>query len=419
VAKRGESKLNSSYSLGRWLRSEADAVPLALVLLSSPQLPLTTLRELQQAGFYTYLPDPETLLFDEKSATRGLSDRMRRVLEAAVAVQRSGRREALEEKMRDVLGELRAALEMADYNVSNMYSVVSTFVSTMASMIVVTLALIGGGAVPVAVGLALLGALVSSLAGLAAYPLEFSVPTPPWKSYLPLLLALPVYLALLSHLGAPLPLTTSLAAASALPAALHVYYVRREVGEVLRAREMVRAAARAVGNPFHTLVREGFIREPEDLLRPASGLVSAARLALHQVLLHGGYELLERLDDYYSRIVEFILRLRSKTRIFMLYAVLEAVVVSAIYAFTIAVKPLFAAGGAALAQAGLSLAGVEELEQSIDLVLSSAALALSVATSSAREGKPTLFTIYLPLLAPLLALAYTITLALAPSLIGL
>ena len=401
----------------RWLRSEADAVPLALVLLSSPQLPLTTLRELQQAGFYTYLPDPETLLFDEKSATRGLSDRMKRVLEAAIAVQRSGRREALEEKMRDVLGELRAALEMADYNVSNMYSIVSTFVSTMASMIVVTMALVGGGAVPVAVGLSLSGALISSLAGLAVYPLEFSLPTPPWKSYLPLLLALPVYFALL-HLGAPLPLTLSLAAASALPAALHVYYVRREVGEVLRAREMVRAAARAVGNPFHTLVREGFIREPEDLLKPASGLVSAARLALYQVLLHGGYELLERLDDYYSRIVEFILRLRSKTRVFMLYAVLEAVLVSAIYAFTIAVKPLFAAGGAALAQAGLSLAGVEELEQGIDLVLSSAALALSVATSSAREGKPTLFTIYLPLLAATLAASYLLALSLAPALVG-
>jgi hypothetical protein len=181
---------------------------------------------------------------------------------------------------------------------------------------------------------------------------------------------------------------------------------------------MVRVAARAVGNPFHTLVREGFIREPEDLLRPASGLASAVNLSVYQVLLHGGYELLERLDDYYSRIVEFILRLRSKTRVFMLYAVLEAVLVSAIYAFTVAVKPLFAAGGAALAQAGLSLAGVEELEQGIDLVLSSAALALSVATSSAREGKPTLFTIYLPLLAATLAASYLLALSLAPALVG-
>jgi len=401
----------------RWLRSEADAVPLALVLLSSPQLPLTTLRELQQAGFYTYLPDPETLLFDEGKAVRGLSDRMKRVLEAAVAVQRSGRREALDEKMRDVLGELRAALEMADYNVSNMYSIVSTFVSTMASMIVVTMALIGGGAVPVAVGLALSGALVSSLVGLTVYPLEFSVPTPPWKSYLPLLSLAPLYILLL-HLGAPLPLTFSLAAASALPALLHMYYVGREVNEVIKAREMVRVAARSVGNPFHTLVREGFIREPEALPRPASPLASAASLSLYQVLLHGGYELLERLEDYYSRVVEFILRLRSKTRVFMLYAVIEAVLVSAIYAFTVAVKPLFAAGGAALAQAGLSLAGVEELEQGIDHILAAAALALSIATSSAREGKPTLFTIYLPLLAATLAASYLLALSLAPALVG-
>jgi hypothetical protein len=287
----------------------------------------------------------------------------------------------------------------------------------MASMIVVTLALVGGGAVPAAVTLALLGALISSLVGLAVYPLEFSLPTPSWRSYLPLLSLAPLYI-LLARLGVPLPLTFSLAAASALPALLHMYYVGREVGEVLRAREMVRVAARSVGNPFHTLVREGFIREPEDLLRPASPLASAASLSLYQVLLHGGYELLERLEDYYSRIVDFILRLRSKTRIFMLYAVLEAVIVSAIYAFTIAVKPLFAAGGAALAQAGLSLAGVEELEQGIDLVLSSAALALSVATSSAREGKPTLFTIYLPLLAATLAASYLLALSLAPALIS-
>jgi hypothetical protein len=401
----------------KWLRSEADAVPLALVMLSSPQQPLTTLRELQQAGFYTYLPDPEEMLSGDR-ALEGLSGRMRRVLEAAIAVQRSGRREALEEKMRDVLAELRTSLELSDYNVSNMYTIVSTFVSTMASMVVVTMALIGGGAVPVAVTLALLGALISSLLGLTIYPLEFSLPTPPWKSYLPLLLALPLYILLL-HLGAPLPLTLSLAAASALPALLHAYYARGEVGEVVRAREMVRVAARSVGNPYQALVREGFIREPEDLLRPASGIVSAARLSLYQVLVHGGYELLERLEDYYSRIVDFVLRLRSKTRVFMLYAVLEAVIVSAIYAFTVAIKPLFLAGGEYLARAGMSGRGVVELEQGMDLVLSSTALALSLATSSAREGKPTFFTIYLPLLAALLAASYSAALALAPSLIGL
>uniref|UniRef100_A0A7C4BAK0 Type II secretion system protein GspF domain-containing protein n=1 Tax=Thermofilum pendens TaxID=2269 RepID=A0A7C4BAK0_THEPE len=401
----------------KWLRSEADAVPLALILLSSPQLPLTTLRELRRSGFYTYLPDPEELLFDEKKAAEGLSGRMRRVLEAAAAVQRSGRREALEERMRDVLAELRTALEMADYNISNLYTVVSTLASTMASMIVVTLALVGGGAVAAALALSGVAALVSALIGVAVYPLEFSLPAPPWRSYLPLLLAAPLYL-LLTHLELPLPLTLSLAAAGTLPALLHLLHTREEVGKLVRAREMVRAAARAAGNPYHTLVREGFINNPENLLKPASSLAAAANLSVHQVLLHGGYELLEKLEDYYSRIVEFVLRLRSKTRVFLLYAVIEAVIVSAVYAFTAAIQPLLAEGGAALAQAGLSLAGIKELEEGVDYILAATALALSTAASSCREGKPLFFTTYLPLLATALAASYLAALQLAPSLIG-
>jgi MoaA/NifB/PqqE/SkfB family radical SAM enzyme len=47
-------------------------------------------------------------------ALEGLSGRMRRTLEAAIAVQRSGRRGALEEKMRDVLGNLRSASKMKE-----------------------------------------------------------------------------------------------------------------------------------------------------------------------------------------------------------------------------------------------------------------------------------------------------------------
>ena len=398
------------------LRSEADAVPLALIMQSSPQQPLTTLKELQARGFYTYLPTPEQLLEGEKSL-KGLSDRMKKVLEAAIAVQRSGRRESLEEKLKDVLGGLRNTLEMADYNVSNMYEIVSTFVSTMGSMLVVTLAFMGGGTVSAAVGLAVLGAIISSFIGLTVYPLEFSIPTPPWKSYLPLLLAVPLYL-ILSYFKAPYPLTISLAVAGALPAVLHFIYIRDQMREIVRSREMVRVAARAVGNPYHALVREGFIKDPSDLLKPAGSLVTAARLALYQILLHGGYEFLERLEDFYSRIVDFMVRLRSKTRMFMMYAIIEAVIVSSIYAFTVATKPLFLEGGEYLAKSGINMSGLNELENGIDFVLASIAISLSVATSSAREGKPTFFTIYLPILAALLAVSYAVTLMVAPSLIA-
>jgi hypothetical protein len=400
----------------RFLRSDADAVPLALVMLSSPQQPLTTLKELQARGFYTYLPKPEELLTSTKPA-KGVSDRMKKVLEAAVTVQRSGRRESLEEKLKDVLGGLKATLEMADYNVTNMYTIVSTFLSTMGSMLVVTMAFLGGGAVSTAVILTVLAAIISSFLGLTMFPLEFSIPTPPWKSYLPLLLFAPAYL-ILSFLQAPLPLTFSLAVAGALPAVLHYYYIRGQVHEILKAREMVRVAARAVGNPYHALVREGLIKDPSDLLKPAGSLVVAARLALHQILLHGGYSFLERLEDFYSRIVDFLIQLRSKTRVFMVYAIIEAALVSSIYAFTVAVKPLFSEAGEYLAKAGITTAGLVELEAGIDYVLAATAIALSVATSSAREGKPTFFTIYLPLLAAVLGLSYIATLAAAPSLFG-
>jgi len=399
-----------------WFQSEKDAVPLAIILRSSPQLPLTTLRELQAKGFYTYLPNPEALLASPDKALRGLSDKMSRVLEAAVATQRSGRREALEEKLRDILAELRTALDLADYNVSNMYMVVSTFVSTIAGMIVSTLALMGPGGAMAAFTSALFASLFSIVVGVVAYPIEYSLPSPPAKSYLPLLSVAPLYL-LLSFLGVPLPLTLSLALGSIFTSALHFVYVRRQVKELLNTREMVRVASRAVGNPYRSL-KGRFIENPEDLLRPTdNGLVQAIRLALFQVLLHGGYELLEKLEDHYSRIVDFILRLRSKTRVFLIYAVIEAVIVSMMYAILVSVKPLlFGAGAEALATLGITSAGLDELEQNMDLILSSVALALSTATSSFREGKPTLFTIYMPVIAAALYASYMMALAFMPSL---
>lgn len=399
----------------KWLRSEVDAIPLALVMLSSPQLPLTTLEEIQKKGFYTYLPNFETLLRDSDRTLEGYSERMKRVLEAAIAVQRSGSREALEDKMRDVITELRTTLELSDLNISNLYTLVSTFLSTMSSMIVATLALVGTGASTVAIGMALAATLLSALVGAAIYPLEFSLSTPPWKSYSPLLLFPLVYLAL-TYFRVPLPITLSLSVASIFPAIVHLYYTKREIEKIKMTREMVRVAARSVGNPYQALVRQGFIREPEDLLSREESIATAARLGLYQILLHGGYEFLEKLNEYFSNIVDFIFRLRSKTRVFLLYAVLETVIVSAIYGFLVAMLPLFSEGGEVLRQAGMSAAGILELEQNMDFILASTALALSIATSSAREGKPTFFTMYLPLIGFSLFASYLLTLTLAPGL---
>ncbi len=413
MAKPRESR-KGGFSLGRWFRSEADAVPLALVMLSSPQLPLTTLKEVRSLGF-DYLPDPEELAAGDAKLD-GLSDRMRKVLEAAVATQRSGSRAALDERLRDVLAELRTTLETADYNISNLYSLVSTFTSTVPATIVATMALIGGGVATTALALAAVGLVLALVSGLVIYPFEFGVPTPPWRTYLPLLSVLPIYL-LLWWLKVEAPLTLALALGSIPTAVIHFWWTRNELKKLDKARDMLRIAARSVGNPYHALVREKLINDPEDLLSPEwRGFARATTLGLWQVLLHGGYENLRRLEEYISQILEFVKRLRSKTRVFLLYAVVEAAIVGAIYAVVVASGILLQGGGEWAARTGITGAGIQELREWIDPILAVTSLTLAAATAGAREGRPHLLPQYLPLCAGSVWLSWVLAAAWAPTL---
>mgnify|MGYP005647323233 CR=1 FL=1 len=221
-------------------------------------------------------------------------------------------------------------------------------------------------------------------------------------------------------LGVEAPLTLALALASIPSAVVHMYWIRGELRRLVRAREMVRIAARAVGNPYHALVREGLIREPEDLLSPEwRGFTRAATLGLWQILLHGGgRENLLELDDYISRILEFIRRLRAKTRVFLVYAVVEAAIVGAIYAVIMASGSILEDGGGWMAQTGITAVGIQELREWIDPILAITSLTLATATAGAREGKPHLLTTYLPLCAGSVWVAWRLSMAWAPTLFG-
>ncbi|MEM4810956.1 MAG: hypothetical protein QXS92_03485, partial [Thermofilum sp.] len=303
----------------------------------------------------------------------------------------------------------------ADYNISNLYSLVSTFTSTVPATIVATVALIGGGAASTALTLTIVGLMLALLAGVVIFPWEYGVPSPPWRTYLPMLAAPLLYL-LFTHLGLEAPLTLALAAGSAPTAALHFYHSRAELRRLEKAREMVRVAARAVGNPYHALVREGLIRDPEDLLSPEwRGFARAATLGLWQVLLHGGYENLRKLEEYMSQVLDFVSRLRSKTRVFLVYAIIEAAIVGAIYAVVIASGSILTAGGGEwLARTGITGAGVHELREWIDPILATVSLTLAAATAGAREGRPHLLPLYLPLCAGAVWLAWLLAITYAP-----
>lgn len=409
---------SGSLSLPTWFRSESDAVPLALIMLSSPQLPLTTLREVRGYGF-DYLPEPEEL-YSGDTKLDVLSDKMKKVLKAAVETQRSGSRSALEEKLRDVLAELRTTLETADYNISNLYSLISTFTSTVPATIVATMALIGGGAALTAFALTAVGLALAILAGVVVFPWEYGVPSPPWRTYLPLLFVILLYL-MLSRLGLEAPLTLALALGSIPTALLQFYHSQAELMRMQRAREMVRLAARAVGNPYHALVREGLLRDPDELLSGEwKGFARAATLGLWQVLLHGGHENLRKLEEYMSQVLEFVNRLRSKTRVFLLYAVIEAAIVGAIYAVVIASGTLLGAGGGEgewLTKTGITGAGVQELREWIDPILATVSLTLAAATAGAREGRPHLLPLYLPLCAGAVWVAWLLAVMYTPNLL--
>lgn len=402
--------------LSKWFRSEVDAIPLALVMLSSPQLPLTTLRELRKAGF-EYLPDPEELVSGH-AKLNWLSERMRKILDGAVVAQLSGNRNPLEERVRDILAEISTGLEATDHNISNLYSLVSTFTSTVPVTIVATLALLGGGVAATALTTAFIGLLLSMLVGFWAFPWEFGIPAPKPRTYAPLLLVIPLHLVF-SYFSVPNPLLLSLTLGSTPSAILHLHHALGELRKMDKARELVRAAARAVGNPYHALVREGLLSDPEELLSPEwRGLSRAATLGLWQILLHGGYENLRKLDDYVSRVLEFLKRLRSKTRVFLVYAVIEAAIVAAIYAVILGIEPLFTEGGEWMMRAGISVLGLRELRERVDQILSLNALTLAIATASARDGRPHLLTMYLPLIAGAVWCFWLTSSTLTPSLIG-
>jgi len=258
--------------------------------------------------------------------------------------------------------------------------------------------------------------VLALVSGLVIYPFEFGVPTPPWRTYLPLLSVLPVYL-LLWWLKVEAPLTLALALGSVPTSIIHFWWTRNELKKLDKARDMVRVAARSVGNPYHALVREKLISEPEDLLSGEwRGFARAATLGLWQVLLHGGYENLRRLEEYISQILEFVKRLRSKTRVFLLYAVVEAAIVGAIYAVVVASGILLQGGGEWAARTGITGAGIQELREWIDPILAVTSLTLAAATAGAREGRPHLLPQYLPLCAGSVWLSWVLAAAWAPTL---
>ena len=399
-------------NLKTWFESEKDAIPLSIIFLTSPLSPLTTIHRLKRLGLYEYLPEPSKL-FDEMPAA--LSGKMKETLKTALLSHRSGSREVINQKLSEIISRTETELELADYNLTQLYQFVSVFTTLVPSIIASVLFFMNlEQGIATIIGAAVLSVFAGFL-GLTVFPSELRLPSPPKRYFLFLLGAIPLYLFLKFEMR----LLLSITFASIATSLLSWIWVWRELKILKEARELVRKACTSVYNIFKALE----IDDPDYLLHKRwFGIAKAATTSLYLLALHGSKklsEILNLLESYCSRYHDALFRIRSKTRVMMFYAMLEALVVSAIYAMLVYTLIFFTSielHGVAGYFYIPSQAEIVKLRESLDLVLSLNAIGLSIATSSSREGNPLYFVLYLPLIAAAMWIGYTVAFGYAPTL---
>jgi len=400
--------------LKTWFESERDAIPLNIIFLTSPLSPLTTLYKLRRLGLYTYLPEPSKI-FD--SLPSGISGKMKETLKTALLSHKSGSREVIKHKLSEIISRTETELELADYNLTQLYQFISVFTTLVPSIIASVLFFMNlEQGVAVIIGVAILSVFAGFL-GLTVFPSELRIPAPPKRYFLFLISAIPLYL----FLNFEMKLLFSLTMASSICSLLSWIWLFKKLNVLKDARELVRKAGTASFNVFKALE----IEDPDYLLHEKwFGIAKAATTSLYLLALHGGRRLSESLnllESYCSRYLNALFRIRSKTRVMMFYSIMEALVIAAIYAILVYTLIYFSSMELHGAWGSFyipSIKEVEMLKNSLDLVLTLNALGLSIATSTSREGNPLYFTLYLPLISLAMWLGYVLAFGYAPTLFG-
>ncbi|RLE75721.1 MAG: hypothetical protein DRZ80_02300 [Thermoprotei archaeon] len=400
-----------------WFESEKDAVPLSIVFLTSPLSPLSTLHKLKRLGLYSYLPEPSQLL---DHLPDSFSSKMRETLRVAILSHKSGSREVINQKLSEVMSRTETELEIADYNISQLYQFISVFTTLVPSIIASVLFFMNLKNGVITIISAALFSVMAGFLGLTVFPGELRLPSPP-KRYLALfLIVAPLYFIF----NFELKLLLLISLASLIPSFLSWIFLSNKMKILREARELVRKANTTTFNLFKALE----IEDPDFLLaRRWFGIARAATTSLYLLALHGGGRLsdsLNLLESYYSRYLNALDRIRSKTRVMMFYSVIEALVIAGIYAILVYTLLFFANLPRYYSEAYTgafyipSTIELEFLKKSLDLVLTLNAFGLSIATSTSREGNPLYFTLYLPVIGFAMWIGYTMAFLYAPQLFG-
>ncbi|RLE66475.1 MAG: hypothetical protein DRJ38_01570 [Thermoprotei archaeon] len=402
--------------ISEWIKSENEALPLYILLASSPLPPLTTLYKLKNMGRLDYVKNLDSIF--EKEASDNYSNRFKKVLRAAYESQISGDREILVRSFEQELKDIEVSLELADYNISQFYQFISVFTTLMPSIIASVLFFTNGEAALVSLIAFALLALPVSFAGLTIYPLEMHLPLRCKKKFF-LAFLLPVGYVILKYIGFDKPALASLILS--LPLSLSLYLDIRKLKDVLEeALILVRKAASCPFNIFKCLG----IDDPDYLLSEKwYGVAAASTTALYFLILYSGSkvgEYIRRLENFVNRYYEAFKKLRSKTLVMLVYAFIEAGAVALIYGIILVILryfsslPTFGYAGVYIPSSSI----IWRLEESLDIVLALNAISLSISTSSSREGNPLYSFLYLPFISSLMLIAFDLALIITPNLLG-
>ncbi len=404
------------FKIFQWIKSENEALPLYILLASSPLPPLTTLDKLKSMGKLEYIEDIDSILTERFDGS--YSERFRKVLKAAIESQISGDRDILVRYFEQELKGIEASLELADYNISQFYQFISVFTTLMPSIIASVLFFTNAETALISLLIFSILAIPASFIGLTIYPLEMHLPMRE-KKYLALSLFIPTGYATLRYLGFGKPLLASLA--FSLPLSILLYLDVKKLESILE--EVLSLTRRAASCPFN-LFKCLRIDDPDYLLSEKwYGVAKASATALYFLALYSGAnirEYVQRLETFTSRYYEAFKKLRSKTLVMLIYAFIEAGVVALIYGILLTILRYFSSLPI-VGYPGIYIPSGEivlKLENILDLVLSLNSISLSLSTASSREGNPLYAFLYLPFISLLMLAGFEIALLITPSLLG-
>jgi len=403
--------------LRTWMESYRSVVPLSILLSTSPLPPLTTLQRLRSLRIYKSIPDLLNTNLDDLRK-KGYSDKFVELLRVASLSHRTGSVEPLRSLVEEEMAETRTSLELMDYTISQNMELLSVFILLLPSILASLLFIVNSTIVAtVLLACSLLGLVIGLCLGFLSIPWELRLRGP----LLPALISPVIFLLAFYLLQDPLK---SLIVLSVLLSPYLFKRLRNELGVFRESLELARRATTSTSNIFRALE----IDSPEYLLsKKFYGVSRAVCVAIYLLALHGGTKLREslvKLLEYIRDYMNYINRLRSRTRVIFLYSVIMGALSAVSLAFIVTVLSFFSSMfsySSITLMTSIYIPTPEEIgmiKYYVRIVLAVNSLTFALITALFREGNPLYFPLYLLPLSVVVTLSYDFSLLYVPVLLG-